>query len=292
MNTIQEQAFRTDFSFISSCDAQISNAAYDIEVHQLNLPTPGHGFYYSDSHCFLEYVLMPEHSLSASYPRLHDQRSIGQLIFIPPGAELEWHWDSGLQRTITCMFDVERIGLLAGLDWNWRNVDLSRTFNIQNDYLLNGMRKLGDEARMPGFASELQIESMLSVMAVELHRLFIAERAVPEISSYRLTTQQLSQIRDYIYKHIAESISVHDIARACDLPPRDLSEKFKQATGLTLRQFLAATRIERAKSLLSNRHLMVKQVGYECGFKGAAAFVAAFRKSTGLTPAQYRSQYT
>lgn len=291
MNTIQEQAFHTDSQFFSCRNAQLAGNAYDIEVHQLHLPSPGRGIYYSESHCFLEYVMRSAHNLSASYPATVDQRSIGQLIFIPPGVELEWHWEKGLQQTVTCMFEVERIGLLGSLDWNWRDVDLSRTVNIKNDYLLNGMRKLGEEARLPGFASELQIESMLSVMGIELHRLFIGEQPLIEASAHRLTTQQLKRVRDYVYDHLAETVSVQDIARACDLSSRDLSEQFKHTTGSTLRQFLATARVERAKSLLSRRHLMIKQVGYECGFKGSAAFVAAFRKATGLTPAQYRDQF-
>lgn len=291
MNTIQEQAFSSESSFISCCDAQLTSSAYDIEINQLNLPTAGRGIYYSASHCFLEYVMIPEHNLSARYPQVNTQQSIGQLIFIPPGVELEWHWESGSQQTITCMFDVQRLGLLSALDWNWRDVDLSQTFNIRNDYLLNGMRKLGEEARSPGFASELQIESMLSVMAIELHRLFIDKTPTRIIDQCNLSTTQLNQIRDYIYSHITQAISIQAIAKANHLSARELSEQFKQTTGLTLRQFIATVRIELAKKLLTNRNLMIKQVGYECGFKGAAAFVAAFRKTTGLTPVQYREHY-
>jgi len=44
--------------------------------------------------------------------------------------------------------------------------------------------------------------------------------------------------------------------------------------------------------MLSNPRLLIKQVGYECGFRGAAAFVAAFHKATGMTPAQYRQRYS
>lgn len=290
LNTIQQQAFRTDSVLYSSRDAQASGPAYDIEVHKLKLPTAGRGVYYSQRHCFLEYVEVPEHKLCARYPRAAGERSIGQLIFIPPGVELEWHWERGQQRAITCMFEVERIAMLSGYDWRWDNIDLPNTFNIQNEYLLTGMRKLGQEACAPGFASELQIESMLTIMGIELHREFIGRRPIIELNPRSLSTRQLNRVRDYIYANLGEEVSVHSIAKHCELSPRVLSEQFKNTLGTTLRQFVATARVDKAKALLENHHLMIKQVGYACGFNSAAAFVAAFRKTTGTTPAEYRKR--
>lgn len=291
MYTIQEKAFRTDFSLSSSLVAQLEGPAYDIEVNQLNLPTPGNGHYYSHSHCFLEYVMVPEHALSASYPSVQGKRPIGQLIFIPPGVELEWHWQAGQQRTVTCMFELERIGALGGIDWDWSNIDLSRTFDIQNHYLLMGMRKLAEEAIEPGFASDIQIENTLSLMGIELHRQLLGQSPLRLAKSHSLGKSQLGQLREYVFAHLAEEISVTDLARLLEMNARELSESFKQSTGLTLRQFLANARVEKAKSLLAKRDLMIKQVGYQCGFKGPAAFVAAFRKITGYTPADYRNRF-
>ncbi|MBR9909311.1 MAG: helix-turn-helix transcriptional regulator [Gammaproteobacteria bacterium] len=290
-DSIQRQAFRTDAVYDSYQDAQASAPGYDIEVHKLNLPTSGRGVYYSERHCFLEYVEAPGHCLSARYPDSDEPRSIGQLIFIPPGFELEWCWEKGVQRTVTCMFEVERIAILSGYDWRWDAVDVARTFDIQNSYLLMGMRKLGEEACRPGFASELQIENMLALMAVELQREFVGRSAPVAASCGRLSTCQLKRVRDYIYASLGDELSVDRIARHCDLSERELSEQFKNTVGMTLRQFVAMARVDRAKLLLADPRLMVKQVGYECGFKGAAAFVAAFRKATGVTPAEYRKRY-
>ncbi|MFA7555737.1 MAG: AraC family transcriptional regulator [Spongiibacteraceae bacterium] len=291
MNSIQQQAFRTDSELYSCRDAQASAPAYDIEVHNLDLPSSGRGVYYSERHCFLEYVAVPEHSLSARYAGGIDHRSIGQLIFIPPGVELEWHWEKGLQRTVTCMFEIERIAMLGGYDWRWDNIDLPTTFNIRNDYLLMGMRKLGEEVCSPGFGSELQIENMLAVMGIELHREFMNSRPVIELNPGRLSTRQLNLVRNYIYDNLSEEVSINSIASHCGLSARELSEQFKNTLGTTLRQFVASARVDKAKVLLANHQLMIKQVGYGCGFKGAAAFVAAFKKTTGVTPAEYRRRY-
>ena len=56
-DSIQQQAFNTESTLYNCQVAQTTTPAYDIEVHKLNLPTPGHGTYYSEHHCFLEYVI-------------------------------------------------------------------------------------------------------------------------------------------------------------------------------------------------------------------------------------------
>ena len=289
--SLQQESFQSESRLNARRDAMACSSNYDIEVHNLHLPTAGRGVYFSPSHCFLEYVAASEHELSVRYSVASKPRSVGQLIFVPPGVELEWQWRSGQQRTITCMFDVERMAMLAGYKWDWGNTDLSRTINIQNDYLLMGMRKLGEEACAPGFASELQIENMLAVMGVELHREFIGAGTVALTNDRKLSARELRLVREFIHDNLAGDISVAGIASYCEVSARDLSEQFKATLGLTLRQFVANTRIDRAKALLTNRQLLVKQIAFECGFKGAAAFVAAFRAASGVTPTAYRKTY-
>ncbi|KJS07743.1 MAG: hypothetical protein VR73_08090 [Gammaproteobacteria bacterium BRH_c0] len=240
--------------------------------------------------------------MQGSYPSRLAEGNVGQLMFVPPGATLEWHWSTGRQRAVSCMFDLESIGALGNYDWNWAEVDLSRTLDIRNDYLLLGMRKLAEEAKCPGFASELQIESTLTLMAFELRKQFFAgpheahnkelQRSDVHDRDSRLGRAQLQLIHNYIESHLKTDITVADIAQQCNLSPRALATLYKNTTATTLRQAIAQARLDRARAMLSNPRLLIKQVGYECGFRGAAAFVAAFHKATGMTPAQYRQRYS
>ena len=63
---------------------------------------------------------------------------------------------------------------------------------------------------------------------------------------------------------------------------------FKRTAGQTMRSYVASTHIARAKLLLADGDLLIKQVAYRSGFRSAAAFGDAFRRATGLTPVQYR----
>jgi len=47
-------------------------------------------------------------------------------------------------------------------------------------------------------------------------------------------------------------------------------------------------RIEQAKMLLADQHRSVTEVAMACGFSAPSNFATAFRKTTGLTPRDYR----
>jgi AraC family transcriptional regulator len=46
--------------------------------------------------------------------------------------------------------------------------------------------------------------------------------------------------------------------------------------------------MDRARSLLRRPALSVTQIGIQIGFRETSSFTSAFRRSTGLTPAEYR----
>jgi AraC family transcriptional regulator len=81
---------------------------------------------------------------------------------------------------------------------------------------------------------------------------------------------------------------IEEIASVCGMNSRRLSTLYRNATGTTLRAYLAGVRIKRAQSLLLSTDLLIKQIAYECDFASAAAFVAAFRKTMGMTPLEFR----
>jgi AraC family transcriptional regulator len=65
---------------------------------------------------------------------------------------------------------------------------------------------------------------------------------------------------------------------------------FRATTGRTLSDFAAERRIVRAKALLAGRKPAIKQIAHRCGFETAAAFSAAFRRATGVSPREFREQ--
>lgn len=67
---------------------------------------------------------------------------------------------------------------------------------------------------------------------------------------------------------------------------------FKEATDHTPLEYLTELRVEKAKTLLAEyRFFSIVEVSEQCGFRDSFYFSTRFKKSVGLSPAQYRKEY-
>jgi transcriptional regulator GlxA family with amidase domain len=65
---------------------------------------------------------------------------------------------------------------------------------------------------------------------------------------------------------------------------------FKQKVGMTPHKYLLNIRIEKAKELLNTNHYSVAETAVFCGFESITHFSAAFKKSTGYSPFEYKKR--
>ena len=65
---------------------------------------------------------------------------------------------------------------------------------------------------------------------------------------------------------------------------------FKEYTNVSPARFILELKLQKAKSLLLNSSLSVKEISYMVGYEDATYFTALFKKYTGFTPLAYREQ--
>ena len=110
----------------------------------------------------------------------------------------------------------------------------------------------------------------------------------------RRSLQPMSIIQstiEYIREHHNERLTVRDLAARAALSPRQLHRKFREAFGLSVREFLVKTRVQAASDSLLNTDEPLAKIAAEFGFCDQSAFTQLFRKYTGLTPRQFRLRY-
>jgi transcriptional regulator GlxA family with amidase domain len=81
-----------------------------------------------------------------------------------------------------------------------------------------------------------------------------------------------------------------ELAHASGLSVSHLCHLFKTYTGVGPRKYLKSLRMERAKELLENSLLRVKEIGARLGYDDPSRFVEDFRKTYGLPPLRYRDR--
>lgn len=92
----------------------------------------------------------------------------------------------------------------------------------------------------------------------------------------------------YIQSHLAERLSVEDIASSTGYSPGYFSHMFAEETGLSPYQFVVKSRVEQSQKLLKTTRLSVQEIAFQCGFNSAANFCYTFRKLTGVSTMEYR----
>ncbi|MFI2744541.1 helix-turn-helix domain-containing protein [Zhouia sp. PK063] len=85
--------------------------------------------------------------------------------------------------------------------------------------------------------------------------------------------------------------SAEYIASQLNLTPRYLSDCLKQLTGKGLQIHIHEKLIERAKQLLGGTELTISEIAYELGFEYPQSFHKLFKKKTGYSPLEYRTEY-
>lgn len=109
----------------------------------------------------------------------------------------------------------------------------------------------------------------------------------PQMSAlvnYRNHIQPLiHDVQDYLQTQLTEKLSLTELSAKFRVSTRHLQREFKQATGLTLRDYLVELRLEVAKSYLDKGYT-IEASAYQAGFPQAKALRLAWKKKYQTLP--------
>ena len=112
--------------------------------------------------------------------------------------------------------------------------------------------------------------------------------AAPEWDAYLL--ERVEQVHGYLHEHLAEPLTIEQLARQFHLSATSLKRCFRQVYGRPLHQQLLHYRLEQAALLLRTTRRPVALVAEEIGYHSASQFGAAFKRHYGVTPLVYRNR--
>jgi AraC family transcriptional regulator len=104
---------------------------------------------------------------------------------------------------------------------------------------------------------------------------------------YYMERAWLKLAERYIADRWNEKVTLSNIASAAGVHPSHLSRSFHQQFGTTIRRFQRDLRIRYAAQELAMSEKSIADVGLEAGFYDQSHFHHAFKKCTGLTPAEF-----
>ncbi|HLR01165.1 MAG TPA: helix-turn-helix transcriptional regulator [Virgibacillus sp.] len=95
----------------------------------------------------------------------------------------------------------------------------------------------------------------------------------------------------YIQKNICEPLSLSQLANHVSYSPYHFTRIFKSRTGLTPLYYVSSMRLQKAKDLLLNTDLTVRDIGLEIGQQSLGTFTTRFTEKVGITPSQFRKSH-
>ncbi|MBB6634477.1 helix-turn-helix transcriptional regulator [Cohnella thailandensis] len=100
---------------------------------------------------------------------------------------------------------------------------------------------------------------------------------------------KIRAVANYVRTHSAESFSIEQAAALAGYSAHYFSRKFGRTFGKSFPDFVLESRLIQAKRLLVSTPLSVKEIALETGFSQASYFISCFKRSEGMTPAEFRS---
>jgi len=101
----------------------------------------------------------------------------------------------------------------------------------------------------------------------------------------------IRQVKEYIeHQFTNPELSLNDVAAQANLSASHFSVVFSQETHQTFKEYLTEIRINKAKELLRMTALRSADIAYQVGYNDPHYFSSVFKKNTGYTPIEFRSQ--
>jgi len=210
----------------------------------------------------------------------------GQALFVPENAWDKPEWTGPIE-VLTFLFGAKHIGisLAQHQDRSEAPVNAIKT-HIHGAYdgithsILTALTAFAVD-RSHGPLDRLLVESLLHSCL----RLFRA----PALDRPRKAIRTYESICLYMQENFQTPLSRESVAEHFGLAPNHVSRLFRREGQVRFSDYLNSVRMNRAKFMLRNYNLTLKEVAANCGYSDIAYFCRMFKRMNKETPTQYRA---
>lgn len=102
--------------------------------------------------------------------------------------------------------------------------------------------------------------------------------------------EALERVIKYTDEHYLENITLDTIANECYVNKYYISHLFAKYKKVSFGQYILSKRLARAQMFLFTTELPIAEIAEKSGFSDPNYFCRVFKKTTGITPMQYRQR--
>jgi len=146
------------------------------------------------------------------------------------------------------------------------------------------------EMMCPTAAGRILVETSSLLLAARLAHAHAETELIrlPILTPHRLDNVRLRRVLAYVEEHLAEHITVTDLANVACLSIFHFTRAFAAAMGVPPHRYVSQRRLESAKAMIATGRASLSEIALHCRFSSQSSLTRAFRRATGVTPAEYR----
>ncbi|WP_415324457.1 helix-turn-helix transcriptional regulator [Chryseobacterium sp. MMS23-Vi53] len=135
-----------------------------------------------------------------------------------------------------------------------------------------------------GVMQKLFVEAKIIKLLILMFEQFDEKNTVQEIPKIP------SMIKKFVDENYHKNIKVEEIGKLIGINQNKIRKEFKAQYHVTVSDYIADLRMLKAKKLIINKEIMIKEIAIECGYEYVQNFTRAFKKKFGVSPEKLRTE--
>jgi len=213
----------------------------------------------------------------------------GNFSLLSRSAESQWNWTQRVEVAHLYLSDalMSRVAKeVIGKDVSEVCLhDVLRGTDPIVTYVANEITREAGERRLGG---SLYVEALSVQLCVHLLREYASCVCDDPTGSPQLSRSELARLEEFIEAQMHEPITLEDMAQLLGMGVWTFNRHLRHTLDCSGYAYVVEKRIRRAKRLLRNGDLALKEVAAACGFSDQAHMTRMFRTKLGVTPGQFR----
>ena len=219
------------------------------------------------------------------------QMSPWDFSILRPGYESNWQWNISF-RAVVLYLNERRLANFASEMFD-RHVDtvlIRESFQLKDPVIHNIIAALADEIRGGELGGAIYTEALVRQLCVHLLRRHADTRLTEPRCQGALSPYQARQVADYIESNLATDLSLESLRRVAGMSHFHFARMFKKRFGTPPHSYVQQRRVERARHLIQNTDMALKEVVFSTGFYDQSHMTKSFKRAFNATPTQIRQQ--
>jgi AraC-like DNA-binding protein len=211
----------------------------------------------------------------------------GQAVFVPGHAWNRPDWAEPV-KVLTFLFGAKQIGisLVTHRGGNEASAHAIKT-SVQSAHDIPSRSVLSALAALTG---ETPAAPLPKLLAESLLYSCLRLLRMPESRRPRKAMRTYEMLCLYVQENFQRPLTREAVAQRFEIAPAHVSRLFRREGLMRFSDYVNLVRMNRAKFILANYRIPLKEVAASCGYADVAYFCRVFKRIAKATPTQYRDR--